>query len=146
MPQATPLGGIMIEVVFFDVGNTLAARTPDGVLNVFQPGTPMLLRAMGSVLGLRLGVISNLPRNLTVDEFRHLLSQAELLSYFDPKGIVTNHEAGADKPDSRIYRFAAKQMGTATSNCLYVGEDEAEVTGAQSAGMSAMLKPFPPKD
>jgi hypothetical protein len=137
---------LMIGVVFFDVGNTLAGRKPDGALKVFQPSSPMLLHVMGSVLGLKLGVISNLPNDLTPEQFRQLLAQAELLPYFDLKGIVTNHDAGADKPDPRIYRFAAERMGAATSDCLYVGEDETEVAGAQAAGMSAILKPFPPRD
>jgi len=41
----------MIRVVFFDIGNTLAARAPDGTLKVFEPGSTILLRAMKSVLG-----------------------------------------------------------------------------------------------
>jgi len=136
----------MIKAVFFDVGNTLASRKPNGSLEVFQPSTPKLLTVMGSVLGLRLGVISNLPDELTSADLRRLLAEAGLLTYFDPGGIVTNHDAGADKPKPRIYQFAADQMNIAISDCLYIGEDQAEVAGAQAAGMCAILKPFPPRD
>lgn len=135
----------MIEVVFFDIGNTLAARAPDGSLKVFQPGTLKLLEVMRSVLGLRLGVITNLPNDVTSAQIREMLSAAKLLSYFDLRGVVTNHDAEADKPDPRIYYFAAERMSVSTSNCLYVGEDSAEVTGAQAAGMGGILKPFPPQ-
>lgn len=100
---------------------------------------------MKSVLGLRLGAIGNLPPDLTSSDFPHLLARAGLMTYFDPEGVVTNHDAGVDKPNKRIYELAANKMKAAVNDCLYIGEDVDEVAGAQAAGMSAILKPFPPQ-
>ena len=42
----------------------------------------------------------------------------------------------------QIYQFAARQVGLPIEQCLYIGEDPAEVAGAQAAGMAGVLKPL----
>jgi len=58
--------------------------------------------------------------------------------------IVTNHEAGADKPARGIYEFAARKLGVAIDECLFLGENLVENLGAAAAGMANELKPCPP--
>ena len=132
----------MIKVVFFDIGNTLASRKPDGSLDVL-PGTVGLLECVRSVLGLRIGAISNIRPKLTPQELRQLLSDAKLLSYFEDALIVTDGDGVPPKPDRQVYLIAAKRAGVPAEDCLYIGEDAGEVNGALAAGMGAILKPFP---
>jgi FMN phosphatase YigB (HAD superfamily) len=131
-----------LQVVFFDVGDTLGkAVTENGSLaiDVFQ-STPALLRAMTETLGLRAGIISNTD-TLTTKTFKEILAAADLLAAFDPNCIITSNDAGTEKPDRAIYLFAAQRAKVPIGRCLYVGEKQSEVAGAQAAGMVGLLKP-----
>jgi FMN phosphatase YigB (HAD superfamily) len=132
-----------LTAVFFDIGNTLGAVNAQGDLVPFEPGTRALLSVMRGVLGLRLGVITNLPDSVSHNDIKKLLNNAGLLQFVDPAGLITNHDAGVDKPDPKIYKFAASSLGVPVDRCLYVGEDADEVAGARKAGMAAIRKPFP---
>jgi FMN phosphatase YigB (HAD superfamily) len=99
-----------LAAVFFDIGGTLADRDAAGRLVPFND-SPALLRAARESLGLRVGVITNLPATLSDDQIRAMLKDAGLLPFIDPSGLVTNHAAGADNPDPRIYQFAAARFG-----------------------------------
>jgi FMN phosphatase YigB (HAD superfamily) len=132
-----------LTAVFFDIGNTLGALNAVGDLVPFEPGTRALLSVMRGVLGLRLGVITNLPASMSHDDIKKLLNNAGLLQFLDTKGLITNKDAHADKPDPEIYKFAASSLGEPIDCCLYIGENAAEVAGALKAGMAAILKPFP---
>jgi FMN phosphatase YigB (HAD superfamily) len=134
-----------LAVVFFDIGNTLGALNAAGQLEPFEPGSRMLLSVLRGVLGLRIGIITNLPPEISHQKVQQLLDAAGLLGFLDPAGLITNHDAGADKPDVAIYLFAAQRLGVPVSRCLFVGEDPDEVAGARQAGMAAILKPFPPQ-
>jgi FMN phosphatase YigB (HAD superfamily) len=131
-----PLGA-----VFFDIGGTLGDRDATGRLVPFDDSVD-LLRVMRDNLGLKVGVITNLPTTLDDEQVRQMLGDAGLLSFLDPLGLVTNHAAQTDKPDPVIYRFAANRLGLPVERCLYVGEDPDEVQGAIDAGMEALLKPI----
>lgn len=131
-----------IEVVFFDVGETLGRVDATGHFVPFSSSRP-LLEMMKSVLGLRIGVMTNLPAAMTDQHIQQMLADAGLLSFLDPHGLITNHQAHADKPKAKIYRFAAQKMGVVVQQCLFIGENEQEVLGAKKAGMSGILFPKP---
>ena len=99
---------------------------------------------MQQTLGLRLGIISNVPPDMSTDDVRAMLRSAGLLAFFDNAAIVTSRDAGANKPDPKIYEYAAQRIGVPLDQCLYVGEEPDQVTGAQEAGMAGLLKPVPP--
>jgi hemerythrin-like domain-containing protein len=136
--------GVQLEAVFFDIRDTLGVVDRKGHLVKYRPTTDYLLEAMKGVVGLRIGLITNLPANVSTDEGRQMVVEAGLADFLDPNGFVTNHEAGVEKPRAEIYAFAARQMGLPVEKCLFVGENLVEVIGAQKAGMHALLKPFPP--
>lgn len=51
-------------------------------------------------------------------------------------GAVAAHDAGAPKPDPRIYRYLVEVSGLAPQEILHVGDDpENDVAGARAAGM-----------
>lgn len=91
-------------------------------------------------LGLTIGVISNLPADMTSRQLAELLAAADLTELITPHLIVTNHDAGADKPSPKIYEYARQRAGLAADQCLYIGENPDEVAGAAKAGMAAALK------
>jgi FMN phosphatase YigB (HAD superfamily) len=132
-----------IDAVFFDIGKTLGDRDATGKL-IPYPSTKRLLERMRGVLGLRIGVITTLGDSISTAEARDMLAQAGLAGFLDPQGFVSDHEAGTAKPDVAIYRFAANQVHVPIDRCLFVGENLAEVIGALTAGMKAVLKPSPP--
>lgn len=133
-----------IEAVFFDIRDTLGVVDRKGHLVKYKPTTDQLLEAMKSAVGLRIGLITNLPKNVSAEEGKVMVQEAGIGPYLDPQGWVTNHDAGVDKPDPAIFAHAARQMGVPPERCLFVGENLVEVIGAQTAGMRATLKPFPP--
>ena len=132
-----------IEWVFFDIGRTLGERNSvTGKLDLY-PSTRKLLVSIHQ-LGPQIGVITTLGDQLTTDQGKQLLIDANLWQLIDPVGFITDHEAGVAKPDLEIYPFAAEQVGVAIDRCMYVGEDLVEVLAAEVTGMRACLKPSPP--
>ncbi len=133
-----------IEVVFFDLKDTLGEVYRPGQLTIYRPSTEQLLAAMRGPVGARIGVLSNLPRTLTSAQGHKMVEDAGLGGAFDPELIVFNHDALADKPSPEIFQFAARKAGVPIERCMYVSENFVEVIGAQVAGMQAQLKPCPP--
>lgn len=143
-----------VEVVFFDVRDTLGEVDRPGHLVPYRPSTEKLLSAMRHEVGLRIGLISNLPKEIDAAAGRRMIQEAVLsqsngarvtiADFIDPHGIVINHEAGVDKPRPEIYRYAARQMGVRPDQCMFVGENLIEVLAAKAAGMQGELKPCPP--
>ena len=129
-----------LDVVFFDIGGTLGER--NAATGEFTPfaSSSTLLKTMRDTLGLRVGIITSLG-TLTNPDGLALLKKAKLAQFLDPKGFVSEHDAGVAKPDPKIYVFAAKKVGVPVNRCLFVGENLIEVIGALSAGMKAVQKP-----
>jgi FMN phosphatase YigB (HAD superfamily) len=121
------------------VGGTLGTVDTQLQLHLF-PTTKGILQAMRT-LGVRLGVISNVPDSMSVSGLKKLLEKAEILSHFEEGLIVASTEAGAQKPAAAIYRFAAGRAGVPIGECMYIGEAANEVEGAVASGMTAILKP-----
>ncbi len=132
-----------IQAVFFDIRDTLGVVDRPGHLLKFGPSTDQLLK-FAVAAKLKIGLITNLPVNVSSAAGRKMVEDVGIAAWLDPQGFVTNHEAGVEKPNPDIYRFAAKQIGVPVEQCLFVGENLPEVIGAQQAGMKAVLKPFPP--
>lgn len=53
--------------------------------------------------------------------------------------ILVSSEVGCAKPDPRIFREAAQQLGVAPGRCLFVGDrKDVDAIGARNAGMQAV--------
>jgi hemerythrin-like domain-containing protein len=133
-----------VKVVFFDVRDTLGEVDRPGHLVLYKPSTEKLLEAMKNVVGMRIGIITNLPEGVTAETGRKMLEEAGITPYLDENGLIINHEAGASKPSAKIYQFAAQKVAVPIDQCMYVSENLIEVIGAQAAGMKTLLKPCPP--
>lgn len=78
--------------------------------------------------GLKLGVISNWD-----DRLRPLLAKLDLVPFFS--SIVVSCEAGATKPDRRLFDQAARELGVGSGELLHTGDSYVlDVLGAENAG------------
>jgi len=150
-----PSGKSRIKAAFFGVTNTLGECDSGGNLDPYLPSTEQLLKAC-SELGLKLGVITNLPKGMSDDQLKDMILKAEMSQdpktgkpntigiYIARENIFTSEAAKAEKPLMEIYHYAASALGLDVGECLYVGANLMEVVGARNAGMQAERKECPP--
>jgi putative hydrolase of the HAD superfamily len=86
-------------------------------------------------LGLRLAVVSNWDIALW-----GYLEQLGLADHFVT--VVTSAEAGAPKPDPRIFELALERLRVCPERALHVGDSEADEVGARAAGMAFAPAPL----
>ena len=149
-----PAEAFPLRAIFFDARDTLGSVTRPGHLVAFRPTTEALLEYVKS-MGLKIGVITNLPDNVSAEQGRTMVTSCVLSEdpktgkvrtigdYIPAANIITNHDAGVEKPDPRIYRKAAELLGIKPGEALFCGENLPECLGAEAAGMRAQRKPFP---
>ncbi|MBI2854193.1 MAG: HAD family hydrolase [Chloroflexi bacterium] len=79
------------------------------------------------------GLISNMPKDMT-----HVLAELGVSSLLDH--VITSTEAGADKPDQKIFQYALSKANVQPWEALHVGDQyHMDVVGARNAGMVPML-------
>lgn len=79
--------------------------------------------------GLALACVANW--DVSLAEF---LERASLAAQFDV--VVSAAEAGAQKPDPRIFEVALQRLGVEPRRALHVGDDEVDQVGALAAGLA----------
>jgi putative hydrolase of the HAD superfamily len=95
------------------------------------PGAAELLAALRA-RGLRTGVLSNFDHRLPA-----LLEALALAPLFEV--VVLPSDAGAAKPDPRIFACALARLGVRAAEAVYVGDEaEDDVVASQRAGMHAI--------
>jgi putative hydrolase of the HAD superfamily len=85
--------------------------------------------------GLRLAVVANW--DVALPEY---LEDIGLAQYFAT--IVTSGEAGAPKPDPRIFELALERLAVRPDEALHIGDSEADEEGARAAGMAFVPAPL----
>ena len=133
-----------ITTVFLDIRDTLGYIDRPGHLVLFKPSSLQFLHSLKNEMKVRIGVITNLPVNVTHEQGVEMLKNAGVLDYVHSGDVISSHEAGVEKPLADIYRFACEKLKVSPEESMYIGENLIEVVGAQAAGLSATLKPFPP--
>ena len=132
-----------VHFVFFDIGGTLGDYDRAVGRLIPYPDTRDLLTRMRDLLKLRMGIITTLG-DLSNNLGLRLLADAGLSEFFEEAAFVSEHDVnGQGKPSPVIYQFAARTVGARIEQCLFIGEDLAEVVGAIAAGMQAVSKPRP---
>jgi putative hydrolase of the HAD superfamily len=92
------------------------------------PGARHALDALRS-RGVRTGIVSNFDHRLP-----NILQDLGILHYFDC--VTLPAEAGAAKPDRRIFDVALARLGELSGPAVYVGDRAVEdVAGARGAGL-----------
>jgi FMN phosphatase YigB (HAD superfamily) len=125
----------MIEVVFFDLGNTLV--TGD---RAWVPGAKDILKEL-MVRNIRLGLISN-TGNLSRNELSRRLPSDFDLNMFAPELVLFSSEVGIEKPSLSIFLEAVRRAAVSPGECLFCTEDLHHTVAAQRACMrTARLLP-----
>jgi FMN phosphatase YigB (HAD superfamily) len=129
-----------VQVVFFDIGDTLARpRIAGGRLASLEP-LPGVINALDRLraAGFRLGIISNTGAE-TRESMRRALEEGGLYRFFEaePELLIYSSVVGRTKDSPEIFRQActAAGLGGEPEHCLYVGEDEDERGVAVSANL-----------
>jgi putative hydrolase of the HAD superfamily len=86
--------------------------------------------------GLALAVVANFDVTL-----HDRLGQLGLGSAFS--AVVTPVDAGAAKPDPRIFALALERLGVAPDRALHIGDGAVDEAGATAAGMNFAWTPIP---
>ena len=79
-------------------------------------------------MGVLLAVISNFDRRLYA-----VLDDLKLSQFFE--AVIISSEAGADKPDPRIFERALQTLGVRPDKALHVGDDPKRDWGAEALGL-----------
>lgn len=104
--------------------------------NVYEDTIPVLqlLRAEG----YKIAIVSNSPWGSAPALWRAELQRLGIMPLVDK--IVLCGDVGWRKPSPHIFRFAAKSLGMACEDCLFVGDDpEWDVYASGAVGMQPLL-------
>lgn len=83
--------------------------------------------------GYQLAIISNWDHRIYT-----VLEETGLRALFD--AVIVSSEAGAEKPDTGIFRFAESALGRNAAECLHVGDSRKhDIEGAEAAGWRSVL-------
>ena len=118
----------MIEVVFFDLGDTLVETGVGWVA-----GAPEAL-AEPRARGIPIGLISN-TGSLSRSEVKQLLPPDFKFEDFIDELVLLSSEVGLKKPDPKIFELAIERARVEPCSVLFCGEDRVETLAAQMAGM-----------
>jgi len=85
--------------------------------------------------GFKIGVLTNVPYGM---EKKHLLQDfTEIDQYVDV--FLTSVEVGFRKPNPKGYCELVQRLGVDTSECVFVGDEELDIIGANTVGMVSVL-------
>jgi HAD superfamily hydrolase (TIGR01509 family) len=115
------------------IATTLYERVLDPLAWVPYPDTAPTLQALRA-RGIRIGVVSNVPRDL-----RPIFAAHDLADLVD--SFTHSFEVGAEKPDPAIFLRACSALGTSPGETLMVGDHPVADGGAVKAGLRFHLLP-----
>lgn len=103
----------------------------NALIDAMEP-YPGLHEAFSAIHGM--GAAIGIGTNMTADWQYAKLERLGILRQVD--FMVTSEEAGAEKPDRRLFDLCAQKAGCAPSECAFVGDSlKGDVLGARAAGM-----------
>jgi len=83
--------------------------------------------------GIKVGICTDLTAHIQHRKLRAL----GIVPYVD--AFVTSEEAGAEKPDARMFRLILEKLSVTPKDALFIGDSlEKDVLGAQRAGIKAL--------
>jgi len=127
-----------IEVVFFDIGDTLVSKKR------WLPGAQDFVRALKEKK-IRVGLISN-TGNLNREKVQNLLPDDFNFAVFEDGLTLLSSEVGIEKPNLGIFSLAIQHAGVSPWQTMFVGESLTESLAAQRAGMQSARITNPAED
>jgi FMN phosphatase YigB (HAD superfamily) len=134
-----------VQVIFFDIGDTLAIASfdQDRLVLAPLPGVASKLSALRDA-GLALGIISN-TGDLTADTMRQALEDSGLYTFFaaSPDLLIYSSVVGMEKDSPKIFKLACERAGLKDTpgRCMFVGENSQERAYAMQAGFRVASAP-----
>ncbi|GGM95933.1 hydrolase [Thermus composti] len=125
------LAGMGLEAHAEALAQELVSRWKDPALWPLTPGAKEVLEALRE-RGYRLAVVSNW--DVTLPE---ILEVVGLKGYF--QHLAVSALSGYAKPDPRLFQEALEALGVAPEEAVHVGDSEADLLGAEAAGVKALL-------
>ena len=129
----------MIEVICFDLGDTLVAEETVIHNSCGQAITAKVIEGVFEVLetvrkdGYRTAMIAN----ANTADVRNIMATCGLEDYFDV--IVISEEVGIEKPDKRVFQVALDRLGVEAQNTVMVGNRiDADIVGANRIEMKSV--------
>jgi FMN phosphatase YigB (HAD superfamily) len=104
--------------------------------NFFEPNRPMEALVARLAPQLRIWGLSN----TNAEHLAFLRLHYRVLDRFE--GITASHEAGAAKPEPRIYQAALAALGVEPGRVLYLDDVPAYIEGGRAQGMQAFHYTF----
>jgi putative hydrolase of the HAD superfamily len=84
---------------------------------------------------IRMGILTNTAYGL---DREYLARDAvEIMPFLD--AFLASTEVGFRKPNTAGFHRLAGELGVETSDCLFVGDEEVDITGANASGMISVL-------
>ncbi len=107
------------------------------------PDVPPVLQALIDS-GIKIGIVTNAFQPMWLRDAE--LEIHELLDYFPDENLrISAADVGYLKPHPQIFNHALEQIGTKAEHTLFVGDNPtADIAGAQSVGMRAILRLLTP--
>jgi FMN phosphatase YigB (HAD superfamily) len=128
-----------IEAVLFDFSGVVANVRPTFIGDGHSEGDHFVFVANDQVVssiqrlrsaGLQTGLVTNNERSL----LSAMNVAIETDQHFD--SVVFPDDCGAAKPSSRIFQYAAQQLGVLPEKCAFVDDVARNVDAAESIGMT----------
>lgn len=128
-----------VEVVYFDIGDTLVAESDQQWI----PGAKDCLQGLKTA-GLRLGIVSN-TGDLSRSGLAPFLPADFDWGAFESGLIILSSEVGVAKPSPEIFQLAVARAGVEPARCLFCTEELLHTLVAQAVGMRAARVENPPR-
>ena len=135
---------IGIEGIFFDLGDTLVESAGNGQSQL-RPGAAQMIETL-KLQGIRLGIITNVPSNWSIDDLEAILVDPTFLKDFE--AVILSSQAPAPKPDPAIFNFAyslfvsppaIENIAFVTETLEHIANFETNPTlGARAVGMKGI--------
>lgn len=103
------------------------------ILGVHQRNQGLLDYAQSLRPTYEVGMLSN----IGIDGMNSFFSSEEREQLFD--AVVLSSDVRLIKPDPRIFELAAARLGLAPEECVMIDDVEANIVGAQEAGMQGIV-------
>ena len=120
-----------LKVVFFDLGDTLLEVDSGSGLLVLRAGAAETVAAL-QARNIRLGIITNVPSDWTIEDLEAAMATPEFLDEFEV--VILSSEAPAPKPDPAIFLYSQAQLSNppATYRAAFVTETLGHIANSEN--------------